>query len=198
MQGMNNDIFTEDRSRRSRRNSYYYYLLNTFLNLLPPSAKYPVFKILLGEIGKKTVVEPGAFFSGFRQIFLGRDVFVGRHSSFYAYTRGEEKTSITVGDHVLIAPHSVITTLGHDYNNLQMTNRCQSIIIEQRVWVGAGSIVLPGVTLREGSIVAAGAVVTQSVPSWKIVAGCPARIVKDRPHLSGSGDRKVSKIEQRE
>jgi len=149
-----------------------------------------VFKIILGEIGEKSVVEPGVFFSGFRQIFLGSDVFVGRKSSFYAYTRNEEKASITVGDHVLIAPHSVITTLGHNYNDIKMTNKCLSIIIEQRVWVGAGAIVLPGVTLGEGSIVAAGAVVTQSVPSWKIVAGCPARIVKDRPHFNGFSDKK--------
>ena len=188
---MNNDIFSADRSRRARRNSYCYYLLNELISSLPPPAKYPLLKILLGKMGDKTVVEPGVFFSGFTEIFLGRDVFVGRVCSFYAYSRDGEKASITVGDHVLIAPHAVITTLGHDYRYPQMPNKCEGIFIESWAWIGAGALILPGVTLGEGSVVAAGAVVTQSVPAWKVAAGCPARIIKERPSMERVNNKEV-------
>lgn len=62
-----------------------------------------------------------------------------------------------------------------------MPNKCRSVLIEPRVWIGAGAIILPGVTLYEGVVVAAGAVVTETIPPWKVVGGCPARIIKDRP-----------------
>ena len=178
---MSIDIFNRDRSRRARWNSLFYYIANNLVNILPPPVKYPVLSFALGSIGDKAVIEPGVYFSGFEQIYLGRDVFVGRNSSFYAYIKKGEEASISVGDHVLIAPHVIITTLGHDYLIPGMPNKCRSVKIESSVWIGAGAVILPGVTLNEGVIVAAGAVVTQSVPAWKIVAGTPARVIRDRP-----------------
>ena len=178
---MSTDIFSKHRSRRARWTSYFYYIANILVNFLPPPVKYPVLKLALGSIGDKTVIEAGVFFSGFEQIFLGSDVFVGRNSSFYSYIKKGEEAGITVGDHVLIAPHVIITTLGHDYLIPGMPNICRSVTIESFVWIGADVIILPGVTLGEGVIVGAGSVVTQSVPPWKIVAGTPARIIKDRP-----------------
>jgi len=178
---MSVDIFSKERSRRARHSSYFYYLSNSLLSMLPPFIRYPVLKSILGNMGEKTVIESGVFFSGFKEVYIGQDVFVGRESSFYAYLRSEGKASITIGDHVLIAPHVVATTLGHDYTDLRMPNACTSIVIEAHVWVGVGAIILPGVTLHEGSVVAAGAVVTQSVDPWKVVAGCPARVIKERP-----------------
>lgn len=178
---MSIDIFSNDRSRRARWSSYFYYIANNIVNILPPPLKYPIFRLSLGNIGDNTVIEPGVYFSGFEQIYLGRDVFVGRNTSFYAYIKKGEEASISIGDHVLIAPHVIITTLGHDYLVPEMPNRCRSVKIESSVWIGAGAVILPGVTLNEGVIVGAGAVVTQSVPPWKIVAGTPARVIKDRP-----------------
>lgn len=177
------DIFSTERSRRARRTTYLYYLVNHLIDMIPPPGRYLILNRVLGSIGNKTIVEPGVFFSGFGEIHLGCDVFVGRRTSFYAYSRDCEKASITVGDHVLIAPHVVVTTLGHDYARMQMPNKCQSILIESRVWIGVGAIILPGVTLLEGAVVAAGAVVTETVPPWKVVAGCPARVIKDRPRI---------------
>lgn len=178
---MSVDIFSKGRSKRARRSSYFYYSANNFINLLPPSVKYPLLRLVLGSMGDKIVIEPGVYFSGFEQIYLGRDIFVGRNTSFYAYIKKGEEAGITVGNHVLIAPHVIITTLGHDYLVPGMPNRCRGVKIESSVWIGTGAVILPGVTLSEGVVVGAGAVVTQSVPPWKIVGGTPARVIKDRP-----------------
>lgn len=180
---MNVDIFNSERCRRARYSSYFYYLANSLLSMLPPFIRYPALKRILGNMGEKTIIESGVFFSGFKEIYIGRDVFVGRESSFYAYLRTEGKASISIGDHVLIAPHVVVSTLGHDYADLRMPNKCKSIVIEPHVWIGVGAIILPGITLHEGAVVAAGAVVTENVDPWKIVAGCPARVIKERPHI---------------
>ena len=56
----------------------------------------------------------------------------------------------------------------------------RGIIIEDDVWVGSRAIILNGVTVGRGSIIAAGSVVTKSVPSYSVVAGCPARMIKFR------------------
>jgi acetyltransferase-like isoleucine patch superfamily enzyme len=83
---------------------------------------------------------------------------------------------LTIGARVLIAAHAVVTTRGHP-ESLPRYGRVEDapIAIEDDVWIGAGAIVLPGVTLGRGSIVGAGAVVTSDVPPLTVVAGVPAR-----------------------
>lgn len=58
---MNGDIFSKERSKSSRRNGYLYYLLNNLISALPPPVKYLILKVILGNIGDKTVIEPGVF-----------------------------------------------------------------------------------------------------------------------------------------
>jgi galactoside O-acetyltransferase len=83
---------------------------------------------------------------------------------------------LTIGDRVLIAAHAVITTRGHP-ESLPRYGRVVDapVTLEDDVWIGAGAIVLPGVTVGRGAIVAAGAVVTADVPPLTVVAGVPAR-----------------------
>jgi galactoside O-acetyltransferase len=83
---------------------------------------------------------------------------------------------LTIGDRVLIAAHAVITTRGHPEVPPRYGRVVDApITIEDDVWIGAGAIVLPGVTVGRGSIVAAGAVVTSDVAPLTIVGGVPAR-----------------------
>jgi putative colanic acid biosynthesis acetyltransferase WcaF len=99
---------------------------------------------------------------------------LGRHSQVDA--RG----GIRVGTNVVIAGHCLLLTADHDPQDGSFKGRLGSIVIEDRVWVGSRATILKGVTLGEGSVVAAGATVSRDIPAWSIVAGVPARIVGQR------------------
>ena len=89
---------------------------------------------------------------------------------------------LRIGDRANIAAHVILTTRGHSLELPRNANLVDApIVIEEDVWIGAGAIVLPGVTVGRGSVVAAGAVVTRDVPPMTIVAGVPARSIGDVP-----------------
>lgn len=88
-----------------------------------------------------------------------------------------------IGNHVNLAQNVTVTGLNHNYQDVdryidEQGVSTQQVIIEDDVWVGANSVILPGVTLGKHCVVAAGSVVSQSIPPYSICAGCPARIIK--------------------
>jgi galactoside O-acetyltransferase len=86
---------------------------------------------------------------------------------------------MTLGNRVLIAAHAVLTTRAHPESLPRWGNVVDApITIEDDVWIGSGAIVLPGVTIGRGAIVAAGAVVTTDVAPLSVVAGVPARYLR--------------------
>lgn len=95
---------------------------------------------------------------------------------------------IKIGDNVTIAPYAYL--LAHDAStkNLQNYTKIGSITIEDNVFIGARSLIMPGVTVGKNSIVAAGSIVTKSVPESSIVAGNPAKVISTL-------DRYVQKVE---
>lgn len=87
--------------------------------------------------------------------------------------------NISIGSHVLIAAGSVVTSVGHPEQPPRWGKTVAGpIVIGDEVWIGANAVVLPGTTIGNGAIVAAGAVVTRDVPPYSIVAGVPARVIK--------------------
>lgn len=89
--------------------------------------------------------------------------------------------AITIGADVDIAPQVNIWTLEHDPADADFATKGGPVVIEDFVWIGNRAIILPGVTLGRGCVVASGAVVTKSVPPWTIVGGVPARPIGIRP-----------------
>ena len=87
---------------------------------------------------------------------------------------------ITIGTKVAISREAFICTASHDIAKPNRPLVTKPITICDGVWIGARAIVLPGVTIGEGAVVAAGAVVTKDVPAWAVVAGNPAKVVKQR------------------
>jgi maltose O-acetyltransferase len=79
-----------------------------------------------------------------------------------------------------ICPEPTILTLGHDPQSSEFAAKGGDVIIGDRVWIAYRAIILPGVTIGEGAVVAAGSVVTKNVDSYTIVAGNPARLIKKR------------------
>lgn len=87
---------------------------------------------------------------------------------------------ITIGTKVAISREAFICTASHDITKPNRPLVTKPITICDGVWIGARAIILPGVTIGEGAVVAAGAVVTKDVPAWAVVAGNPAKVVKQR------------------
>jgi acetyltransferase-like isoleucine patch superfamily enzyme len=109
------------------------------------------------------------------RIEIGSRVFVGFNCEFDISER------LHIGDDVLIAPGCFITDHNHRRSAAQTIAsqgcECRPVVIGDDVWLGAHVVVLPGVSIGNGAIVAAGAVVTHDVPAMTIVAGVPARSI---------------------
>lgn len=96
---------------------------------------------------------------------------------------------LTIGDGCLIGPGSVVWTQSHRYTSAavpiqEQGYEQQPVLLEPDCWLAAGSVILPGVTLGRGTVVAAGAVVTKSTEPYSIVAGVPARAIGQRSSTS--------------
>jgi maltose O-acetyltransferase len=132
-------------------------------------------KAYLSQIGQGTSVQMGCRFLNGRKVFLGdRNVinfgclFDGRHYQ------------IKTGADVSIGPETTILTLGHDPQSPEFADKGGDVIIGDKVWIAYRAIILPGVTIGEGAVVGAGAVVTKDVEPYTIVAGNPAKVIKKR------------------
>jgi len=109
---------------------------------------------------------------------LGDFVFIGTGSEIDAALR------VTIGAYTLLAPGVFITDHAHNAARgillKEQGSRSAPVAIGADVWLGAKSVILPGVTIGDGAVVGAGAVVTKDVPANAIVAGIPARVIGER------------------
>lgn len=127
------------------------------------------------------------------QISIGDNVFVGRRTVIECFE------SIDIGDNAMISFECVISdTSGHsldheqrrrDVRHWQETDQwmmpgveTEPISIGADSWIGARVMILRGVSIGEGSVVGAGAVVTRDVPPWSVAAGNPVRVIRELPH----------------
>ncbi len=105
------------------------------------------------------------------QLSVGENSFVGR-AEFSVHAR------LTIGRCVCINDGVKILTASHDVSDPQWRMLAKPIVIEDYVWIATNALILPGVTLGRGAVVAAGSVVTKDVPPSGIVAGNPARLLE--------------------
>lgn len=107
------------------------------------------------------------------KVELGDQVDIGE------FTHIRASGGLRIGSRVLIASHVTITTREHPVELPRWSvTKDAPVSIEDDVWIGAGAVVLPGVTIGRGAVIAAGAVVTTSVDPFTVVAGVPARPIK--------------------
>lgn len=90
---------------------------------------------------------------------------------------------VTVGDNVRFAQHVVATALNHNYTDIEIPISEQGvetkeIFVGDNTWIGANAVVLPGVYIGKHCVIGAGSVVTKDIPSYSVVAGNPARLIK--------------------
>lgn len=114
------------------------------------------------------------FYTNFgRFIKIGKQVFINHACSFL------DMGGITVEDQVMIGPKVNLITENHPLNPADRKSMlCKPILIKRNAWIGAGATILPGVTIGENAVVAAGAVVSKDVPDNTIVGGIPAKVIK--------------------
>lgn len=114
------------------------------------------------------------FFTNFgRHITLGKNIFINHACTFL------DLGGITIEDNVQIGPKVNLITENHPVDPTRRKDLdLGAVVIRRNVWIGAGATILPGVTIGEDSIVAAGAVVNRDVPPRTIVGGIPARIIR--------------------
>lgn len=111
-----------------------------------------------------------------RHITIGEDSIVGEKFTLDGRRQlSNSEGGITIGNHVDIASEVMIWTSQHDIRDPKFKAIEAPVIIEDYVFLGPRSIILPGVTIGKGAVVAAGAVVTKNVPALTIVAGVPAK-----------------------
>jgi acetyltransferase-like isoleucine patch superfamily enzyme len=137
------------------------------------------------EIGARTMVMHGAVLHvyNFRHlphagIRIGADGLIGE----YTVIRGQG--GVTIGDRVYTSPMTQIIAVDHVFDDrrrsfVEQGITARGIAIEDDVWLGAGAVVTDGVRIGRGAVVAAGAVVTRDVPPHTVVAGVPARVVRE-------------------
>lgn len=133
-----------------------------------------VYRLVGVEIGRGSKIHVFCRFFEPRNISLGEDTLVGEFS--FLDGRGKLK----IGSHTDIASQVLIYNSKHDINDPWFTAKEESVEIGDYVFVGPRAIILPGVKIGRGAVIAAGAVVTKDVAPREIVAGVPAKVIGER------------------
>jgi acetyltransferase-like isoleucine patch superfamily enzyme len=129
---------------------------------------------ITGSIVDETTTIAIPFFTNFgRFITIGKRVYVNHACTFL------DMGGITLEDDVLIGPKVNLVTENHPLDPAERRSLISKpIVVKRNAWIGAAATILPGVTIGENAVVAAGAVVTSDVPPNTIVGGVPAKIIK--------------------
>lgn len=131
---------------------------------------------IFGAVGAHVWIEPPLYVAYGIHTHVGSNVYMNFGTTLI------DDSEIVIGNGVMFGPHVTITTAGHPLHPEQRSTGQQfssKVTIEDGVWIGANVTVLPGITIGEGSVVAAGAVVTANVPPMVIVGGVPARVIRE-------------------
>ena len=92
----------------------------------------------------------------------------------------DARCGITIHKNAVIAYDAIIWSLNHDYNDIHFCGKGAPVTIGAFAWICSRSIILPGITIGEGAVVASGAIVTKDVEPWTIVGGIPAKAIGKR------------------
>jgi maltose O-acetyltransferase len=127
------------------------------------------------QVGNDVTIERGV------RVTTRGKLSVGDRSIINRDTVLDSRAALIIGAHVNISPGVSLITGDHDPDSAEFAGRHRPIYIGDRAWVATGAMILPGTNLGQGVVVSAGSVVRGTVPPWKILAGNPAVIIRDRP-----------------
>ena len=162
-----------------------YYLTNHIVTHVPSFAfrRFWFGRVVGISFGEKAAVHLGCYLWYYTPRKVRMDgVSIGAHSRINRKCMLDIRGGLTIGEQVSISPEVAILTAAHNVVDPGFRVELGPVVIEDHVWIGSRAMILGGVTLGRGSVVAAGAVVTKDVPPLTIVAGVPARPIGMRPH----------------
>lgn len=145
------------------------------MDVAAAAAREKVIRELFGAVGARPRVLPDFHCDNGKNIRVGDDFLANYNVAIL------DRAPVIIGDSVLIAPGTVITTINHALDpSKRRANICTAlpITIGDNVWIGANCTILPGVTIGDDAVIAAGAVVRSDVPPRCVVGGVPARVLK--------------------
>lgn len=132
-------------------------------------------KHLLAEVGENCYVEPPLHANWGRHTHFGRNVYANFNLTLV------DDTDIFVGDFVLFGPNVTVATAGHPIDPELRRKVAQFNIpvrIGNNVWIGANSVILPGVTIGDNTVIGAGSIVTKDIPANVVAVGNPCRVLR--------------------
>jgi len=109
-----------------------------------------------------------------RDIAIGANTVIGRHCLL------DGRGGLTIGENVAISGYAILLSGGHDVDDAGFRGWVKPMFVGDRAWIGTRATVLGGTQIGEGAVVAAGAVVTRDVEPYTVVAGVPARVIRER------------------
>jgi len=150
-----------------------------FLKLLAHVPCQGFRKFVLRLLGAN--IESSAVLYGGFEIRSPRKLTIGANSCIGHKATLDARGGLTIGNNVNFSSEVMIWTAQHDYRSPTFDTDFEPVVIGDYVWLGPRCIILPGVTIGEGAVVAAGAVVTKDVEPYTVVGGVPAQKISDRP-----------------
>ena len=140
------------------------------------SERHTILQQLLGKIGQNSIIEPPFYCS------YGSNTHIDDHVYINYLCTILDNNEVHIGHHVMIGPAVQIYTAAHPLKaepRSQGREVAKPIVIEDNVWIGGGAILLPGVRVGRNAVVGAGAVVPRNIPANTVVAGNPARVIRE-------------------
>ena len=164
-------------------------------NQLPPSRqkeKMALLKEMFAEIGEGCYIE-----TPFHSNFGGRNVHFGNNVYANFNLTLVDDTHIYVGDNTMFAPNVTVATAGHPIQPALRRKGMQynaPVHIGENCWIGAGALIMPGVTIGDNVVIGAGSVVTKDIPSNVVAVGNPCRVMRpvgERDNIYYFKDKKI-------
>ena len=138
--------------------------------------RYAILQQMLGSVGQDSIIWAPFYCS------YGKNTYIGDHVFLNYMCVILDNNEVRIGNHVMIGPAVQIYTAAHDLqaeSRIKGGETAKPIVIEDNVWIGGGAILLPGVRIGKNAVVGAGSVVTRNVPANTVVAGNPARVIRE-------------------
>lgn len=145
------------------------------VDVLDHDGKQAAIRNLFGSVGENPNVLPGFICDNGKNIHVGRNLIINYHVTIL------DVDEVHIGDYCMIGPGVLIATVNHPMTpagRRQHLSLTKPVVIGDDVWIGGHATILPGVTIGNNCVIAAGAVVTHDVPDNTLVAGVPAKAVR--------------------